>query len=120
LGADRKGHRTRATNNPYKARKSHVDSRGRPQVELPQPWSEGAREPEATGQGLKPRTKSPMCPRTTPSPGRGTPPRERMRYAVKKESQATVQHWGRGRSNSPAQGALPGTPTPQSPKWMCG
>jgi len=87
--ADRKGPRTWASN-PHVVRKretrqpitrkpcsSSEDRRG-PQVEPPQPWSKGAREPEGTGHGLagrcppgmaERRTKSPTCPRTTPPPG---------------------------------------------------
>ena len=58
LGANRKGPKTWVTSNPHEVWKretrqpitrkpcsSSADGRGRPQVQLPQPWSEGAREP---------------------------------------------------------------------------
>ena len=73
-GADKKGPRTGATNNTHEARKrenrqpmtekpcsSPADSRGRPQVGPPQPWSKETRELGVPGQA---------CPRTTPSTSR--------------------------------------------------
>ena len=89
LGADRKGPQTQVTSNPNEERKretrqpitrnphsSPADSKGRPQVEPPQPWSEGAREPGATGQA--PPSTGPHVPKdhasTRQNPPRTTPP----------------------------------------------